>query len=143
MKVLVLLIAMFFIACGSEETSEPCLLAPGEYQITSLISNTDCPEVFGEADGVFHDNGTTWSLKDTGFGCGETQQENWTQTVYTASCECTVLYEDIYYEVGQDYFKVKRTSKLECQPYYDLNDTWCNKKCSAEGEIKGNLINKI
>jgi hypothetical protein len=130
------LFSLLFIGCGEEE-KQACFLSDGDYSIKSMIKSTDCPKVFGEPSQTLQDNGTVWSLKDVGFSCGETYQEDWVQQFLTGPCECYLSYKDTYHTITTDSFSMDRKVSLVCLPYYDPKDTGCNKECVAEGVVHG------
>jgi hypothetical protein len=143
-RFLMIFVALFLINCGGEENepapTKPCNLLVGDYEITNTITKTDCPEVFGEADNKPHNDGTIWIIEDSGLKCGETKEDVWKQTVYTASCKCYLTYYDNYHSITENSFVVDRKIDLECSPYLDSNDDFCNKKCSTDGFIEGKRI---
>lgn len=142
MKKLIIAAIIFCAGCGGEETEELCVLLPGEYHITSMITATDCPETFGKTSTEMKDNETVWTisektLTEREMKCGETHTDQWQQHIITGPCECFVSYNDVYYITSDSSFKMNRRVDLVCLPYLDPNDTGCNKECYAEGKVEG------
>jgi hypothetical protein len=136
-----LIFALFLIGCGEEGPTKPCNLLVGNYEITSTVMKTDCPEMFGEADGQPKNNGTIWTMdKVDDFKCGETKKKRWDQVVKLFPCECSMVYNDYYHSITENSFVLNRRIDLECFPYLDPSDEGCNKECFAEGFIEGKKV---